>query len=167
MALVHSGQIKPPPQPHTPIRQLLNVGRNDEAIALLKSVLAAKPDDLPARELLFDAQFQRRSWSDALAELEILRKAKPETLRYRAFLISTLTNMKRYAEAATEAKSYLAQHGENIGVLNNLKVAHFYLGEVDNAVRCGQRVLELHDAEAWRHFDGARLARPQTAPARA
>src|SRR4051794_34463406 len=36
--------------------------------------------------------------------------------------------MKRYAEAATEAKSYLAQHGENIGVLNNLKVAHFYLG---------------------------------------
>src|SRR5712671_1511490 len=158
MALVHSGQIKPPPQPHAPIRQLLNAGRNDEAISLLKSMLAAKPDDLPARELMFDAQFQRRSWNDALAELEILRKAKPDSLRYRTFLISTLSNMKRYAEAAAEAKDYLAQHGENIGVLNNLKVACFYLGKLDEAVRCGQRVLELHDAEAWRHFDGASLA---------
>jgi hypothetical protein len=156
MALVSSGQIKLP-QPHAPIRQLLNAGRNDEAIALLKSALAAKPDDLAARELMFDAHFQKRSWSGALAELEILRKAKPDSLRYWTFLISTLSNMKRYAEAATEARQYLAEHGENIGVLNNLKVAYFYLGKIDEAVRCGQRVLELHDAEAWRHFDGAQL----------
>ena len=158
MALVSSGQVKLTPLPHAPIRQLLNAGRNDEAISLLTSALAAKPYDLAARELMFDAQFQKRSWNEALAELEILRKAKPDSLRYRTFLISTLSNMKRYSESAAEAKDYLAQHGENIGVLNNLKVAYFYLGKIDEAVRCGQRVLELHDAEAWRHFDGAQLA---------
>jgi hypothetical protein len=107
---------------------------------------------------MFDAHFQKRGWDDALAEVVLLRKAKPDSLRYRTFLISTLSNMKRYAEAVVEAKSYLAEHGENIGVLNNLKVAYFFLGKIDDAVRCGQRVLELHDAEAWRHFDGAQLA---------
>src|SRR5690349_21785489 len=107
MPLVTTGQIKLAPQPHAPIRQLLNAGRNDEAISRLKPILAAKPDDLAARELMFDAHFQKRSWNDALAELEILRNAKPESLRYRTFLISTLSNMKRYAEAATEAKNYL------------------------------------------------------------
>ena len=46
-----------------------------------KPILAAKPDNLAARELMFDAQFQRRSWNKTLAELELLRKAKPESLR--------------------------------------------------------------------------------------
>jgi hypothetical protein len=47
--------------------------------------LAANPENLAARELMFDAQFQRRSCNKALAELELLRKAKPESLLYRAF----------------------------------------------------------------------------------
>jgi hypothetical protein len=143
---------------HAPARQLLHAGRNDEAVAYLKPVLAATPDDLAARELLFDALFQRRSWADALAELDVLRRITPDSPRYRRFLISTLSNMGRYAEAAAEADGYLAQHGENVAVLNVLKVAYFNLGKLDDAVRCGQRVLELHDAESWRRADGARLA---------
>jgi len=158
MALVPTGQITPPQDPYAPIRQMLHAGRNDEAIARLKQILAAKSDDLAARELLFDAQFQRRSWPDAMAELEILRQAKPDSLRYRTFLISTLSNMGRFSEAAAEATSYLAQHGENIGVLNVLKVAYFNLGKLKEAVRYGQRVLELYDAECWRRSDGTRLA---------
>ena len=158
MPLVRTGQLKLRQEPYAPIRQLLHGGRNDEAIARLKPILAAKSDDLAARELMFDAQFQRRSWADALAELEILRRARPDSLRYRTFLISTLVNMRRYTEAADEATRYLAQNGEDIAVLNALKVAYFYLGKLDDAVRCGQRVLELHDAECWRKADGARLA---------
>ena len=157
MALVSTGPTKPPQDSYAPIRQLLHAGRNDEAIVRLKQILAAKTDDLAARELLFDAQFQRRSWPDALAELEILRQAKPDSPRYRTFLISTLSNMGRSADAAAEAMAFLKQHGENLGVLNVLKVAYFNLGKLKEAVRCGQRVLELYDAECWRRADGTRL----------
>ena len=33
-------------------------------------------------------------------------------------------------------------------MLDALKVAHFYTGKIDEAVRYGQRALELRDAEA-------------------
>jgi tetratricopeptide (TPR) repeat protein len=162
MPLVSSGKIKlAAPPPHAPIRHLLTASRNDEAIARVAPILAEKPDDLAARELMFDAQFQRRDWAEALAELEILRKAKPDSLRYWVSQISTLSNMKRYAEAVAEATRFLAQHGENLAVLNVLKVAYFYLGKTEQAVRCGQRVLELHDSESWRRADG----KMQLAPA--
>jgi tetratricopeptide (TPR) repeat protein len=161
VAIVHTGKIEPPPDLHVPIRQMLRDGRNNEAIARLSEILAAAPNDLPARELLFDAQFQRRSWADALAEVQILRQARPDFARYRIFAISTLSNMRRYDDAIAEAKSYLARHGESISVLNTLKVAHFNLGKRDDAVRFGQRVLELHDAESWRRSSGKRLGPSQ------
>ena len=129
-----AGQYSLPYEPHQPIQQLLRAGRNDEAVALLGQVLAASPDDLAARELMFDAQFQRRRWHDALAEAETLRKLKPDSLRYRRFLIATLSNMKRYADAAAEATRHLAQHGEDVEILNTLKVAYFHLGKIKEAV---------------------------------
>lgn len=150
-----------PHQPHQPIQQLLRAGRNVEAIAQLRTVLAANPEDLAARELMFDAQFQRRNWVEALAEVELLRKAKPDALRYRRFQVATLSNMKRYKEAAAEALRHLTQYGEDVEILNSLKVAYFYLGKTKEALRCGQRVLELRDAIAWRNHDGNQLAPSQ------
>jgi hypothetical protein len=152
------GQLRQAAKPHEPIRQLLRANRAENAIALLKPILAAKPDDLAARELMFDAQFQRRSWSDALAEIEMLRQAQPGSLRYQRLAISTLSNMQRYAEAIAEATQYLAQHGEDVDVLNCLKVGHFSLGKIDDAVRYGQRVHELRDALCCSKADGRRLA---------
>jgi protein involved in temperature-dependent protein secretion len=118
-----------PHEPHQPIQQLLRSGRNDEAVALLAPIVASKPDDLAARELMFDAQFQRRSWAEALAEAEVLRKMKPDSLRYRRFVIATLSNMKRYDEVAADARQHLAKHGEDVEILNTLKIAYFYLGK--------------------------------------
>src|SRR5580765_7585777 len=85
VAIVRTGKIEPPPDPLAPVRQLLRDGRNNEAVARLGEILAAAPNDLPARELLFDAQFQRRSWDDALAEIQLLRHAKPDSTRYRIY----------------------------------------------------------------------------------
>ena len=158
MAIVRTGRLEPPPQPHAAIRQMLREGRNNEAVARLKDILAAAPGDVPARELMFDAQFQRRNWAEALSELQVLLQARPDVLRYRVFEVSTLSNGKRYEDAAARARAYLAAHGENISVLNALKVSCFGLGRIDEAVRCGQRVLELHDAEAWRRSSGRRLS---------
>ena len=155
-----SAETKRATAPYAPIQQLLHDGRNDEAIARLTEILAKTPDDLAARELIFDAQFQRRSWAEALAEVDILRKAKPDSRAYWSSLISTLNNAQRFAEAADEATRYLKRNGENLAVLNVLKVACFNLGKTAQAVRCGQRVLELHDADTWRKADSNRQLAP-------
>src|SRR5688500_1876311 len=96
MTVRSSGTAPLPHQPYQRMQQLLRAGRNDEAVALLGPVLELNPGDMAARELMFDAHFQRRSWVEALAEAEILLKAKPNVLRYRRFHVATLSNMKRY-----------------------------------------------------------------------
>jgi len=44
----------------------------------------------------------------------------------------------------------MERHGEDITILDVLKIAHFFTGSVNTAIRYGQRGLELRDAEACR-----------------
>jgi hypothetical protein len=60
MSKVVSGTVCQPAQQHNPIRALLRAGRNDEAIVQLCAIGVIHPDDLVARELLFDAFYQKR-----------------------------------------------------------------------------------------------------------
>ena len=59
--------------------------------------------------------------------------------------------MKRYDEAIPAlAHQYIVRHGEDLSIIDVLKVAHLYTGNVDDAIRYGQRGLELRDAAAGR-----------------
>ena len=49
---------QPAPQAYDPIRAQLRAGKNDEAIVRLCAIVVTRPDDLNAKELLFDAFFQ-------------------------------------------------------------------------------------------------------------
>jgi tetratricopeptide (TPR) repeat protein len=145
---------KPPrvaPQVYDAIRALLRAGKNDEAIVKLCAISAIKPDDLVAKELLFDAFFQKRDWLPARALAENLLHGQPDVVRLQKALIATLSNMKRYDETIVEAARYIDRHGEDLTMLDALKVAHFYTGRIDEAVRYGQRALTLRDAEACRN----------------
>jgi hypothetical protein len=59
--------------------------------------------------------------------------------------------MQRYDETIVQAARYVERHGEDLTMLDALKVACFYTGQVDEAVRYGQRALDLRDAEASRN----------------
>ena len=146
------------------IRALLRAGRNDEAIVRLCAVLVLRPDDIPAKELLFDAFSQKRDWLPALALAEELTRRQPDVARLQKALIATLSNMKRYEETITQAYAYIVRHGEDLTMLDALKVAHFYAGRIDEAVRYGQRAIELRDAEACRDPPDVALSFPTGPP---
>lgn len=165
MSEIASGTAhQPAPQPYEPIRALLRAGRNDDAIVKLCAIVVTRPDDLAAKELLFDAFFQKRDWPPAFVLAEELARRQPENARSQRALIATLSNMKRYDEAIVQATRYIERHGEDLTILDALKVAHFYSGKVDEAIRHGQRGIELRDAEARRLPRAATMTEPKGPP---
>jgi hypothetical protein len=160
---------RPAPQPqnaiHDVIRALLRAGKNDEAIVKACAIAIARPDDLVTKELLFDAFFQKRDWPPALALAEELARRQPNVARLEKALIATLSNMKRYDEAIAQAFQYIVRHGEDLTILDALKVAHFYTGKTAQAIQYGQRGIELRDSEACREPPPVVVTVPESAPA--
>jgi hypothetical protein len=146
--------------PHESIRVLLRAGKNDEAISKLHAIIAAHPSDIAAVHLLFDAHFQKRDWQPALALAQQLAKLRPQVANYQKLMISTLSNMKRYDQAIALARNFSERHGEDVEILNILKIAHFHTGNIDEAIRCGQRVMEMRDAEMCKRAAPLELAEP-------
>jgi hypothetical protein len=152
------------PRTHDAIRSLLRAGLNDRAIVELCAIVVTRPDDLVAKELLFDAFFQKREWPPALALAEQLARGRPEVPRLQKALIATLSNMKRYEDTIVQASQYVEQHGEDLTMLDALKVANFYSGKTAEAVRYGQRALDLRDAEACRNPPPFAMTEPKDPP---
>ena len=69
---------QPQPGPYDPILALLRAGKNDAAIVQLCRIVVTRPDDLVAKELLFDAFFQKRDYVPALALADDLFCRHPE-----------------------------------------------------------------------------------------
>lgn len=164
MAETISGTIQQSARRHEPIRKLLRAGNNDAAIVQLSAITLVNPDDLAARELLFDAFFQKRDYPPALVLAQDLVRRQPGNPRLQRGLIATLSNMKRYDETITRATRYLADHGDEPVILDTLKVAYFHTGRTEEAVRHGQRGLELRDAEARKLPPSAGIKMPTGPP---
>jgi tetratricopeptide (TPR) repeat protein len=151
MSNLVSGTLPKPAPRHDAIRALLRAGDNDKAIVQLCAITVSRPDDLVAKELLFDAFFQKREWIPALAPAEELNRRQPGIARLQKAGIATLSNLKRFDESIVQAQRYIEQHGEDLTILDTLKVAHYYTGKTEAAIRHGQRALDLCDAEASRN----------------
>jgi tetratricopeptide (TPR) repeat protein len=156
---------QPAPHPYEPIRALLQAGKNDEAIVKLCALVIMRPQDLAARHLLFDAFFQKREWAPALALIEELNRQRPDDARLHKALIATLSNTRRYKEAIAQAHRYIVRHGEDATIIDALKVANLYTGNIADAVNYGQRGLELRDAEACALPAAGSLIEPAWPPA--
>ncbi len=149
---------------HNAIRALLRAGKNDQAIVQLCAIVVTRPDDLVAKELLFDAFYQKRDWAPALVLVEQLVRDQPDNARLQKSLIATLSNMQRFGEAIGKASDYIERHGEDLTVLDALKVGHFYTGKTEEAIRYGQRGLDLRDQEACQNPPPFSLTAPSGPP---
>jgi len=152
------------PPVYDPIRALLRAGKNDEAIVKLCAMIVTRPDDLIAKELLFDAFYQKRDWQPTLVLAEELARCQPDIARLQKALIATLSNMRRFDETITQASRYIERFGEDLTMLDALKVGYFYTGQVSEAVRYGQRAIKLRDAEACRMPAAATMTEPSGPP---
>jgi tetratricopeptide (TPR) repeat protein len=152
--------VNPAAAAYEDIRVLLRAGKNDAAIVKLCAMIVTRPDDLNAKELLLDAFTQSRNWQPALALAEELTAHRPDVPRFRRSLIAMLSNLKRYDEAIAQAMAYRERHGEDLLILDVLKVAHFYSGRIEEAVRYGQRALTLRDEEACRNPPAMAVTEP-------
>jgi hypothetical protein len=148
MGEIVGGATAQPAEHHDPIRALLRAGRNDEAIVRLCAIRITRPDDRVATELLFEAFYNKRDWAPALVLAEQLVAGRPDAARLQKALIATLSNMRRFEAAIVRATQYIERHGEDLTVLDALKVANFYTGKTGEAIRHGQRALDLRDLEA-------------------
>jgi tetratricopeptide (TPR) repeat protein len=164
MSRVDDGTIQHPAAPHDAVRALLRAGRNDEAIVRLCAINITQPNNPEVKELLFDAFFQKRDWAPALVLIEELVRNQPDDARLQRSLIATLSNMKRFEEAIARATQYTKRHGEDLTVLNALKVANFYSGKTDEAISYGQRAIDLRDQEARLNQLPFALTEPVGAP---
>src|SRR3979409_962130 len=164
MSSLVSGTVSQPAPRHEAIRALLRAGDNDKAIVKLCAIIVSSPDDLVAKELLFDAFFQKRDWVPALALAEELNRRQPGIARLEMARIATLSNLKLFDETIAQAQRYNEPQGKDPTILDTLKVAHFYTGKTDDAIRYGQRALDLRDAEACRNRLPFSLKEPSGPP---
>lgn len=162
-----SKSVVPPnvaPELYDHIRALLRAGRNDQAIARACAVSVILPNDVIAKELLFNGFFQKRDWLPALAVADELVRRQPNVARLQSLLIATLSNLKRYDEAIERANQYVAKYGEDPSMLDALKVANFYKGNLDEAIRFGQRAMERRDTEFCRAAGDVSFVEPEGPP---
>jgi tetratricopeptide (TPR) repeat protein len=164
MANVAGGMIPQPAGQHDGVRALLRAGKNDEAIVHLCAITIVRPNDLVVKELLFDAFFQKRDWAPALALAEELVQRQPGIARLEKALTVTFSNMKDYDKTIVRAAQYIERYGEDLTMLDALKVAYFYTGRVDEAIRHGQRALDLRDREACRNTPPRAMTEPVGQP---
>ena len=128
------------------------------------AVAVIRPDDPVAKELLFDGYFQKRDWLPALALSEELVRLQPDVPRLQKAMIATLSNLKRYDDTIAKALEYIGRNGDDLTMLDALKVAYFYTGKTDEAIRYGQRALELRHEEARRSLPEIDVAEPSKPP---
>ncbi len=152
------------PEVYDHIRKLLRAGKYDDAIVISCAIAIIRPDDIMAKELLFDAFSQKRDWWPALALAEELVRRQPDEAHRKKMLITTLSNMKRHDETIAQAYQYIVRHGEDLTMLDALKVAYFYTGKIEEAIRYGQRALELRDAEACAAQPAVAVTKPSGPP---
>jgi len=113
-----------------PVNTDLTLGRADDAISLLGSSLAAKPEDAEAHHLLCRVYYQEERWEDAIHECEIAVQLRPMDGSYHLWLgraygekADSIHSIKAYGLAKKvrdEFERAVQLDSENVDALSDL-----------------------------------------------
>ena len=125
--------------------RLINVGRPDEAAAVLSVFLAERPDSVVALGLLALACLRAHRWSDALTAADSAIGLDPDYMPAWQRRAIALLELDRPAEAEAAAAEYLRLGADQW-------YAHYLMARVLYPVR-GRRTQALRHAESARELD--------------
>ncbi len=111
---------------------LLSSGAVDEAIELLRKTLAAEPNNVNVALRLGATYLAARRNEEAISLLESMPVDETD-YRRELMLAMAFTNEQRLEEADVQIENILAEHGDQIDVLNHAGRYYLTLGQWDKA----------------------------------
>jgi Flp pilus assembly protein TadD len=132
---------------------LESAGKGDEAIAVLRGAVAARPDHAQARNMLGTALQAQGHLDEAAAEFVQAMKLQPGYLDPEYNLGVVLLAKGRPAQAIARFERVLQASPDDAAALSDLGSAYAMLGRFDRATQCFERSLSLRPQNAQAAFN--------------
>jgi predicted Zn-dependent protease len=136
-ALVRDPKLKP-------AAEALHVGRLNEAVAMLRSMLSASPNDLGAMRLLAEAYSRGEQYAAAAALLAHVVERVPGDDQSRLGLARALCNLQQVSTALPHLERLLSVEPDNPAYRSLAATCLAQMGESDKAIAHCERLLAAH-----------------------
>ena len=144
-------QFMPVAQLYELVEQHRGAGRLDEAEALLKQLLAAKPKEPTAIHLLGIIAHQRGQLTQAIEQVKRAIELAPQTALFEANLGEMYRLAGRADLALEHGKKAVALNPDYPEAMSNIGVAHYERKEYEEAAASHRRAIELRPSFAQAH----------------
>ncbi len=144
-------QFMPVAQIYELVEQHRGAGRLDEAEALLKQILAAKPTEPTAIHLLGIIAHQRGQLTQAIEHVKRAIELAPQTALFQANLGEMYRLAGRADFALEHGRRAVALNPDYPEALSNLGVAHYERKEYEEAAASHRRAIALRPSFAQAH----------------
>lgn len=132
---------------------LESAGKGDEAIAMLRAAVAARPNHAQARNMLGTALQARGQLDDAAGEFLAASRLQPGYLDPEYNLGNVLLAKGQPAQAVPRFERVVNASPNDAAALSDLGSAYAMLGRFDRASRCFERSLALQPRNAKAAFN--------------
>lgn len=137
---------------------LAEVGKTDEAIAVLEKGRTVSPHNVALLFALGDACFEAHRIEQALEAYRAIVALAGDGVADALVSIGLVSfQQEQTAEAIRYYREALAHDPESVFALNSLGDALFAQGDADEALKCYRRVIELDPDDAQAHYNLAEL----------
>ena len=137
-----------PDHPASNAERLIRAGRFEEALGEIQKLLCAEPDSTKFLRVKHQALMGLRRFAEAAGAIARALEVQPGNALYRKLHAIALKDSGDDVAALPLLKAAHADRPDDLDVLAALCVAHFRLGNEDEALRFGQRKLDLLVAAA-------------------
>ncbi|UCH92963.1 MAG: tetratricopeptide repeat protein [Candidatus Aminicenantes bacterium] len=127
---------------------LINIGKFNQAVILLRRIIADDPANVDAYLKLGVAYNKKKMYQEAVECFHEILKRKPDYNTAMINLLQSLTAMGKFDEAIREARQFLKLFPQDYSLLNELGTACFFKGEYPEALEYLKKSVEIEDVNS-------------------